>query len=233
MKIQILGLFAGRSKTIATQGSNEWWDHPWESGIFKESVASPVWLSYGGIQGDEQADRKHHGGPDKALCAYPAAHYDYWRRQPGLLDIPFGGFGENVTLGGATEAQLCIGDRFKFDEAIVEISQPRQPCWKLSNRWHVKDLKEQAEQTGFTGFYFRVVNHGWLKPGGAGMLIERPYPEWNLAECNEIMHKRLEDRAAAQRLAKCPKLSGSWKDTLFARARGSDNKPAGSEIGKI
>jgi MOSC domain-containing protein YiiM len=77
MNVQILALFAGRSKIIAPQGSNEWWDQPWESGIFKEAGFGPVWLSYGGIQGDEQADRKYHGGPDKALCAYPAAHYDY------------------------------------------------------------------------------------------------------------------------------------------------------------
>ncbi|MBU6410756.1 MAG: MOSC domain-containing protein [Verrucomicrobia bacterium] len=230
--MQILALFVGRSKRIAARSSNEWWDQPWESGIFKEAASGPVWLAYGGLQGDEQADRKNHGGPEKAVCAYPAAHYDYWRRRPGLADIPFGGFGENLTLGGATETQLCIGDRFKFDDAIVEISQPRQPCWKLSRRWHVKDLKEQAEQTGFTGFYFRVVKHGWLRLGGVGVLLERPCPEWNLAGCNEIMHKRLQDFAAAQRLAQCPQLSGSWKDTLFARARSLDKKWAGSEIAK-
>lgn len=232
MTVHILALFAGPSKAIASRGSNEWWDQSWESGIFKETVSGPVWLAYGGIQGDEQADRKYHGGPDKAVCAYPAAHYEYWRRQPGLADIPFGGFGENITLEGATEAQLCIGDRFKFDDAIVEISQPRQPCWKLSRRWHVKDLKEQAEQTGFTGFYFRVIKHGWLKPGGVGILVERPCPQWSLAECNEIMHKRPEDHAGARRLAECPQLSGSWKDTLFARAHGSDNQRARSKIAK-
>jgi MOSC domain-containing protein YiiM len=219
-----MALFAGRSQIIASHGSNEWWDQSWESGIFKEAVSCPVWLSYGGIQGDEQADRKYHGGVDKALCAYPAAHYDYWRRQKGLMDIPFGGFGENITLGEATEAQLCIGDRFKFNDAIVEVSQPRQPCWKLSRRWRVEDLKEQTEQTGFTGFYFRVAKHGWLASGDVGTLIERPCPQWNLAECNEIMHKHLKDHAAAQRLAECVHLSGSWKDTLFARANGLDYK---------
>lgn len=233
MTIQILAIFAGPSKTVASQGSSEWWDQPWESGIFKESIPGPVWLAYGGIRGDEQADRKYHGGPDKALCAYPATHYDYWCRQPGLADIPFGGFGENVTLGGTAEAQFCIGDRFKFDDVIVEISQPRQPCWKLSRRWHVENLKIQVEQTGFTGFYFRVAKHGWLRSGDAGVLIERPCPEWNLAECSEIMHKRLDDYAAAKRLAKCSPLSGSWKDKLFARVQGADNKRAGLKIAKI
>jgi MOSC domain-containing protein YiiM len=108
----------------------------------------------------------------------------------------------------------------------VEISQPRQPCWKLSRRWHVRDLKEQAEQTGFTGFYFRVLKPGWLKSGSAGVLIERPWPQWNLAECNAIMHQRPKDFAAAQQLAECPQLSASWKDTLSGRARSSTLEPS-------
>jgi len=224
VNIRIVGLFVGRAKTVASGGSNHWWDQPWESGIFKDAVPGPVWLSYGGLQGDEQADRKYHGGPEKAVCAYLAAHYDYWRRQPGLADIPIGGFGENVTLQGATETELCIGDRFQFDEVIMEISQPRQPCWKLSRRWHVDDLKEQAERTGFTGFYFRVVKHGWLKPTATGMLVDRVWPQWDLAECNAIMHQRREDHAAALRLSECPQLSTTWRDKLFERARCSANK---------
>ena len=220
MNIRIVGLFVGRAKVIAPDRSNRQSDQPWESGIFKDPAPGPVWLSYGGLQGDEQADRKYHGGPEKAVCAYPAAHYGYWRRQPGLTDVPIGGFGENVTLEGATEAQLCIGDRFQFDEVIVEISQPRQPCWKLSRRWHVQDLKEQVERTGFTGFYFRVIKQGWIKPNATGVLIERVWEEWNLAECNAIMHQRPEDRAAALRLSECPRLSASWRDQLFERARG-------------
>jgi MOSC domain-containing protein YiiM len=224
MNICIFGLFVGRAKVIAPSGSNCKSDQPWESGIFKDPAADSVWLSYGGLQGDEQADRKYHGGPEKAVCAYPAAHYDYWRRQPGLDQIQFGGFGENLTLEGATEAQLCIGDRFQFDEVIMEISQPRQPCWKLSRRWHVEDLKEQSERTGLTGFYFRAIKHGWLKPNATGVLVERVWPQWNLAECNAIMHQRPEDHAAALRLSECPQLSTSWRDKLFERARGSVEK---------
>ncbi|HZL43451.1 MAG TPA: MOSC domain-containing protein [Verrucomicrobiae bacterium] len=218
MNIDILALFVGPARTVAAQGTAEWWDKPWESGIFKQPLTGPIWMSYGGLRGDEQADRKYHGGPEKAVCVYPSFHYDYWRAQPGLAEIPLGGFGENITLGGATEAQLCIGDRFRFGEAIVEISQPRQPCWELSRRWHVIDLKEQAERNGRTGFYFRVIHHGWIKPGDVGLLTERPCPQWTLAECNAIMHQRLEDHGSALRLSECPQLSTSWKDSLFARA---------------
>ena len=218
MKIHILGLFVGMPKLVAGQGSDEGPDKPWESGIFKEPVQGPVWLSYGGLSGDGQADLKRHGGPDKALCAYSGEHYEYWRAHLRLASITFGGFGENITLGGATETQVCIGDRFELGEAVVEVSQPRQPCWKLARRWQVSDLKEQVEQSGFTGFYFRVVCHGSIKVGDAGVLLERPWPEWTLAECNAIMHQRTNDRAAALALSQCPQLSGAWKDKLFARA---------------
>ncbi len=204
---------------MVDKGTGAWWDKSWESGIFKEPVNNPVWLSYEGLDGDGQADLKHHGGPDKAVCVYPAPHYAHWQAQPDLAHMPFGGFGENITLGGATEDQLCMGDRFEFAEALLEISQPRQPCWKLANRWRVRDLKEQAEQTGLTGFYFRVIRHGWLAPGETGVLRERPWPQWMLAECNAIMHHRPEDRAAALRLSECPQLSASWKDKLFGRAQ--------------
>jgi MOSC domain-containing protein YiiM len=225
MQIQIVALFVGMPQSTAAQGSDAWWDKPWESGIFKAPVSGPVWLSYGGLRGDGQADRVHHGGPDKAVCVYPAAHYEHWRAQPGLAAMAWGGFGENITLGGATETQLCIGDRFELGQAVVEISQPRQPCWKLARRWRVQDLKEQSERTGFTGFYFRVLCHGFIQAGDPGVLVERPWPQWTLAECNAIMHQRQQDREAARRLSECPRLSGTWKDKLFERATEGGNMP--------
>lgn len=218
MQIHIVALFVGKPKPMASQGSEAWWDKPWESGIFKEPVSGPVWLAYGGLQGDGQADRVHHGGPDKAVCAYSAAHYEHWRAQPGLAAMTCGGFGENLSLSGAVETELCIGDRFALGEAVVEISQPRQPCWKLARRWRVLDLKTQSEQTGFTGFYFRVVRHGLVKAGDTGTLVARPWPQWTVAECNNIMHHRPKDYAAALKLSECPHLSGTWKDQLYARA---------------
>ncbi len=218
MKIRLLGLFVGMPQLIAGKGSDEGGDKPWESGILKQQVQGPLGLSYRGLSGDGQADLKRHGGPDKALCAYPSAHYEHWRAQPELTSMPFGGFGENITLGGATERQLCVGDRFELGEAVVEISQPRQPCWKLARRWQVRDLKERVEQSGFTGFYFRVIREGSLQTGDAGVLLERPWPRWTLAECNAIMHHRTTDHEAALALSRCPQLSGSWKEKLSARA---------------
>lgn len=219
VKWQILAVFAGMPKVMGGPGSDSPGEKPWESGIFKDPVSGPVWLSYGGLRGDGQADRKHHGGPDKAVCAYCAEHYQYWRTQPRLGAIGFGGFGENLSLGGADETGLCIGDRFELGEAVVEVSQPRQPCWKLARRWGIPELKEHVERKGYTGFYFRVIRHGWVKAGDSGVLLERPWPQWTLAECNSIMHHRPEDHAAALRLSECPPLSGSWKDNLFERAR--------------
>lgn len=221
----VAALHTGKVATLATGGTGEWWDKPWQTGFFKNAATGPVWLGYEGFRGDEQADRRVHGGTDKAVCVYPAAHYPYWTTTLPVADLPFGAFGENITLDGISETDVCIGDRFTLGEAEVQISQPRQPCWKLARRWQVKDLALQVEQTGFTGFYFRVLRHGHVRAGDSLSLIERPFPEWTIARCNEIMHHAKDDSEAARILSECPLLSASWKDSLWLR---SEKKAASS-----
>lgn len=196
-------------------------DRPWESGIVKASVAAPLWLGPTNLVGDGQADLKHHGGPDKAVCAYPAAHYPAWRAELRLPDLPFGAFGENFTVADLTEPDVCIGDAFAVGEARVQISQPRQPCWKLSRRWRVKDLALRVQTTGRTGWYFRVLDEGYVAPGQPLLLLDRPFPEWTIARANAVMHDRQGDREAAAALTACPLLSANWRATLTARADGN------------
>jgi MOSC domain-containing protein YiiM len=201
--------------------TGKWWDKPWTSGFHKQAVEGPVRLGLLGLDGDAQADRVHHGGPDKAVCAYPSEHFPYWRAELGFPEIGPGAFGENFTLAGLDEAAVCIGDVFRVDTAIVQISQPRQPCWKLARRWRVKDLALRVEQTGFTGWYFRVLETGCVKPGDPLDLLERPFPQWTIAAANEVMHHRKKDREATAALAACPALSASWRETLAHRAANS------------
>lgn len=215
---QVLALFTGKARQIESGESDEWWDKPWQTGFYKEPVMEPCWLGYEGFRTDEQADRRYHGGPEKAVCVYPVEHYPHWRESLGLPDMPHGAFGENLTLHGWDETQACIGDRYSLGEAEVQVSQPRQPCWKLARRWQVKDLALQVERTGFTGFYFRVIRHGHVKSGDVLELLERPFPQWSIARCNEIMHHTKDDADAARELAGCPLLSSSWKDGLWLRA---------------
>ena len=193
--------------------------HPWSTDFFKRPVRGPVRLHQQNLEGDGQADLIHHGGLDKAICVYPSEHWFHWS---SILpqQQPIGGeFGENFTLEGLTEADVCIGDVFSVGSAIVQISQPRQPCWKLARRWQIKDLAVQVQQTGFTGWYFRVLQEGVIESTTPLRLTERPYPEWTVTTANRIMHHEQDNLSAAEHLSFCPLLSFSWQQTLRQRSR--------------
>lgn len=149
-------------------------DRPWTTGFFKEPVSSAVRLGLINLEGDGQADLVHHGGTDKAVLAYSAEHYPGWRQSMNNPSLPFGAFGENFTITGLTEADVCIGDIWQVgDEAVLEVSQPRQPCWKLARRWRIKSLALDVQQTGRTGWYFRVLTEGIVAAGMRLVLLFR------------------------------------------------------------
>jgi MOSC domain-containing protein YiiM len=215
--MRLVTLQIGKPRAFTASGSGEWWDKDWSTGIIKASFEGPVWLGYQGIEGDGCADTRVHGGIDKAVCAYPVEHYGFWRESLGLPDLPHGAFGENFTTGGLLEGEVCVGDTFEMGETILQVSQPREPCWKPGRRWKIKDLAARILQKGYTGFYFRVLRPGSVQQGQPFKLVERPHPDWNLTLCNQIMHHRKDDLASALALSACPALSGSWKAMLHAR----------------
>ncbi len=193
-------------------------DRPWTTGFYKQPVAGPVRLGKINLEGDGQADLVHHGGVDKAVLAYAAAHYAYWRQTLGQQDLPFGAFGENFTVEHLTEADVCIGDVWQVgNEAVLQITQPRQPCWKLARRWRVKTLALQVQETGYTGWYFRVLTEGSVAAGMPLVRIECPHPDWTIQRANHTMHAAKEDLAAAEQLASLEPLSASWRATLLGR----------------
>ncbi|HEX8309744.1 MAG TPA: MOSC domain-containing protein [Chthoniobacteraceae bacterium] len=159
----------------------------------------------------------NHGGLDKAACAYPEDHREFWEMELGF-PMPHGAFGENFTTRGAIETGVCVGDIYRCGTAVLQVSQPRQPCWKLARRWRVKDLAARVERTGQTGWYFRVLIEGVVKAPADMALLERPHPEWTIAAANEVMHHRRADWEAARALGSCPSLSRSWQMSLSNRA---------------
>lgn len=193
-------------------------DKSWVTAFLKESATEPLWLGITNLAGDAQADLAHHGGPHKAVCAYPLVHYPYWRETLGMPDLTGGDFGENFTVADLTESDVCIGDVWTIGEATLEVSQPRQPCWKLARRWKVKDLALQVQKTGRSGWYFRVLAEGFVQRGMSIKLIERPEPEWTIEAANQLMHHDKTNRTDAARLAAVTSLSPSWKATLSKRA---------------
>lgn len=208
-------------------------DRPWTTGFFKEPVHGPLLLGMKNLEGDGQADLVHHGGPDKAVLAYSAEHYPDWRQSMNNPSLPFGAFGENFTVAGLTEADVCIGDTWQVGgEAVVQVSQPRQPCWKLARRWRMKTLAWDVQQTGRTGWYFRVLTEGSVAAGMRVVLVERPHPDWSIERANRIMHMDKSNIAAALELAALPSLAESWRTTLIRRADKQESDPQKRLIGE-
>jgi MOSC domain-containing protein YiiM len=216
-ELSLISLQVGLPRTLGQPDAAEPMDREWTSGIHKLPVSGPVAAGATGLAGDGQADLKNHGGPDKAINAYPADHFAYWREELRLTFAP-GSFGENFTTLGATEDEVCVGDIYRVGSLVVQISQPRQPCWKLARRWRITDLAARVERTGRTGWYFRVVEPGMVHAPDILHLVERPHPEWTITAANEVMYRKNNDTAAARALASCTALSESWRTHLAGRA---------------
>ncbi|OAB47641.1 MOSC domain-containing protein [Paenibacillus antarcticus] len=155
MRRQLISLNVGKPITVEYKGKEL------ETGIYKQSVEGKVFLGNELFDGDGQADLVHHGGPDKAVCVYPYEHYSYWERELGK-PFTYAAFGENLTVTGMLETEVCIGDTFQVGEAILQVSQPRYPCFKLSQKHGASDLPAQVLKTGFSGFYCRVLQTGYM-----------------------------------------------------------------------
>ncbi|MGE0468891.1 MAG: MOSC domain-containing protein [Nitrospira sp.] len=214
----IVSLQVGLPRVVAVNDTGTFSGQTWTTGFFKQPITNPVWLGKLNLCGDAQADLENHGGLDKAVNVYPIEHYAYWRQTLPLKDLPSGAFGENFTTHGLLENEVCIGDTFEVGDALVEVSQPRQPCWKLARRWSVKDLAIQFQETGRTGWYLRVLREGCVKAKDQLVLVERPYPQWTIAAANLIMHHQKKDIGAARELANCPTLSSRWRVKLTRRS---------------
>lgn len=215
---QLISIQVGMPLSLGDDNASDPMDRPWETGFFKQSVPGRRWLGEINLDGDGQADRKHHGGPEKAVLAYAASHYPVWRAELQMPELVHGAFGENFTISGLDESTVCIGDTFTVGEALIQASQPRQPCWKISRRWRLPKLSARVQQSGRTGWYFRVLRTGYVEPGLPVVLCERPFPEWTIARANEVMHLRRDDRELAAELAACPALAENWQRTLGKRA---------------
>jgi len=217
---QILSIQVGRSRQFDSRSDTDQdAAKSWKSAINKEPVDGPVAVSTTNVDGDQQADLVHHGGSDKAICAYASEHYAFWSQTyPEIIWGP-GCFGENLTLAGLLESDVCVGDVFEAGDCVLQVSQPRQPCWKLSRYWDLPKLAVRVQQTRLTGWYFRVLQPGVLEAGVEINRIERTHPQWSIMAANEVMYAKPRDSARDRELAACEALSQSWCETLGQRAR--------------
>jgi len=214
----LLSIQVGKPKDHGREDAADAHDRPWTTGFFKTPVGEPVFAAKTNLVGDGQADLKNHGGVDKAVLGYSADHYPKWREELGMPGMPFGAFGENLTIAGMSEWSVCIGDILRIDSVIFEVSQPRQPCWKLARRWRLHALTGMVVRNGRSGWYLRVLEEGWLEAPAPVTLLDRPNPDWTIARANEILHHRKSDLKLTLELADVPRLAASWVDELRERA---------------
>jgi MOSC domain-containing protein YiiM len=217
MTATLVSIQVGRPTTHAYQSPTDGKPREWTTAFFKEPVAGPVWAGCTNLAGDSQADLENHGGVDKAVLAYSADHYPYWREHLGQPDLPYGAFGENLTISGTDEHGVCIGDVWQAGAVRLQVSQPRQPCWKMSRRWQIDDLARQVIANGKSGWYLRVLAAGELVGGLSLELLDRPHSDWTVARASDVMHHRKCDLSAAAELAALPELAASWQQALRAR----------------
>ena len=184
------------------------------TGGLKRPVPGAV-LHADGFEGDGQADLMNHGGEDKAVCVYPFDHYPHWERTLGRQLEP-GAFSENLTVFGIAETGVCIGDVFGVGGATVRVSQPRTPCAKLAGKNGERMLTRWVGETGYTGFYMRVLSGGWVGAGDAFEPLERHPDAISVADVNGVIFGRTEDPDLVERLANLPEFAAGGR-TLFAR----------------
>lgn len=190
-----------------------------QTGIFKQSVTAALELGALGFANDVQVNRKYHGGPEKAVCAYALEHYDFWSEVLGrkLLEhkLPAGSFGENFTLSGLLENQVHIGDVFQVGTARVQISQPRQPCGTLAARFGIPNFVKQVVDSGMTGWYFRVLEPGTVRAGDPLELLS--HGKVSVQAANLVIHDKNTPREEIENLLAQPALSQAWRDQLETR----------------
>ncbi len=163
--------------------------------IFKEPVAGRVRVRAVGLEGDAVGDPRVHGAPLKAVYGYPAEHYAFWRREFPDMELPWGMFGENLTTEGLLEADVRVGDRFRVGTAVLEVTKPRFPCFKLGIRFGREDILDRFLHSGRSGFYFTVVREGEVVAGDAIERVDRAGHGPTIAD---VARARIEEEAAGE-----------------------------------
>lgn len=189
------------------------------TGIFKREVET-AFVAKTGLEQDEHGDQRHHSGPEKALHHFASDHYARLREQlpaSAANHCQSGAFGENLITEGLTEVDVCVGDIYKLGEATLQVSQPRQPCWRLNARFGIPDMSRRLQDTFRTGWYYRVLGAGMIHQGDALILEQRPHPGWPLSRVLSLLYETTLDQSALANMAELPQLSPNLRQLASER----------------
>ncbi|SHN28111.1 MOSC domain-containing protein [Gracilibacillus kekensis] len=198
MTYRIFSLNVGKPKIYQLEGKDI------RTGFIKKPIYKPSFLTLTGFEEDGQADLINHGGEEKALLLYPKDHYLFWNKQYNKT-FSYPAFGENITIEGLTEKDVFIGDTFQLGEAKIQVSQPRQPCYKIAKTHGIKEMPAVVTETGYSGFYFRVLKEGTVKPTDE---LKKIKEDRNRVTSFEIFDCLFHDRKNKQRMQNYLQLTG-------------------------
>ena len=186
------------------------------TGIFKYAVDQPLFLGNEDVENDHVIDRRYHGGTDKACYLYSADHYRYWQKLYPKLELPWGIFGENLTVEGLHEAHVNIGDTFQIGGATVQATQPRQPCFKLEFRFHDNRIMQQLIDSGFAGVYVRILKNGFVQSGDAMEILEKTN-SISVQKVYELLYTQTFQKDAVEAAVNHPHIASSCRKDLLKR----------------
>ena len=193
-----------------------WRGQTFNTGIFKKPVAGPVMMRQLDLDGDRQADLSVHGGPYKAVYAYPAEHYEFWRKEFPEMELPWGQFGENLTTEGLNEQDTHIGDVLRIGQATVQVRQPRVPCFKLAAKFQRDDILKRFLQSGRSGFYFSVIAEGLVAAGDGIERIQEDENRIAVSDINKLYYHGT-DVSLMRRVIQLNALPTDWREHFSAK----------------
>ena len=209
--MHIVSVNVGRPRLVLWKGS------PVSTAIFKSPVEGLIEVKSLNLCGDRQADLSVHGGPYKAVYGYPSEHYEYWRKQFPQAELPWGAFGENLTTEGLLEDELHIGDRLRVGSALLMVTQPRVPCYKITIRFDRDDMIKRFIDSNTSGFYFSVIEEGEISAGSPVEVLHRDPAAVSVNDINHLYYGRSHSPELLQRAVSLEVLPESWREHLRQR----------------
>ncbi|HVB86897.1 MAG TPA: MOSC domain-containing protein [Candidatus Dormibacteraeota bacterium] len=218
--MKIISLNVGLPRVVVDRGREV------ATGIFKSPAAGPLMLRETNLDGDRQADLSVHGGANKAVYAYPFEHYEYWRNELSDVELTWGNFGENLTTECLLESEARIGDQFRIGGALVKVTQPRLPCFKLGIRFGRDDMVKRFLSSGRSGIYFSVLEEGLVNAGDAIELLQRDARGITIADVNRAYAHSRENLDLLRRIVAAEVLPRGLHSDFVERLASLEARPA-------
>jgi MOSC domain-containing protein YiiM len=204
--MKLISVNVGRPRLVQSDGRTV------STAIYKDPVTAPVRVARLNVDGDRQADLNVHGGVNKAVYAYPVEHYEFWRERYPEFPWQWGAFGENLTIEGLLEDALHVGDQVAIGSALLTVTQPRTPCFKLGIKFGTNRILKEFLESGRSGFYFSVAQEGELQAGDEIRVIPLGANQITVAEANQLMSAKSVPQELLDRALGSANLSENWRE---------------------